>query len=102
MTLVRRFRVLILVAAVLALAAPSDGQTPTPKPKYPNYPSEMPATFKPVRESWDHERRAVMIAMRDGVKLYTVILVPKGAKAAPILFTRTPYDAKALGQARGL
>jgi predicted acyl esterase len=35
-----------------------------------------------------------MIPMRDGVKLYTVIIVPKGAKDAPILLTRTPYDAK--------
>jgi uncharacterized protein len=34
--------------------------------------------------------------MRDGVKLRTVILVPKGAKGAPILLTRTPYDANAL------
>ena len=34
--------------------------------------------------------------MRDGVKLHTVILVPKGAKSAPILLTRTPYDADAL------
>ncbi|PYX22787.1 MAG: glutaryl-7-ACA acylase, partial [Acidobacteria bacterium] len=37
-----------------------------------------------------------MIPMRDGVKLYTVILVPKGAKHAPILLTRTPYDAQEL------
>ena len=37
-----------------------------------------------------------MIPMRDGVKLHTVILVPKGAKGAPILLTRTPYDATAL------
>ena len=34
-----------------------------------------------------------MIPMRDGVKLYTVIVVPKGAKDAPILLTRTPYNA---------
>ena len=34
-----------------------------------------------------------MIPMRDGVKLHTVILVPKGAKNAPILLTRTPYNA---------
>lgn len=34
-----------------------------------------------------------MIAMRDGVKLHTVILVPKGAAHAPILLTRTPYNA---------
>jgi putative CocE/NonD family hydrolase len=31
--------------------------------------------------------------MRDGVKLHTVIIVPKGAKRAPILLTRTPYNA---------
>jgi putative CocE/NonD family hydrolase len=31
--------------------------------------------------------------MRDGVKLHTVILVPRGAQRAPILLTRTPYDA---------
>ena len=37
-----------------------------------------------------------MIPMRDGVKLHTVILVPRGARRAPILLTRTPYDANAL------
>ncbi len=37
-----------------------------------------------------------MIPMRDGVKLHTVILVPKGAKRAPILLTRTPYNATEL------
>jgi len=35
----------------------------------------------------------VMIPMRDGVKLFTVIMVPKGAQNAPILLTRTPYNA---------
>ncbi len=34
-----------------------------------------------------------MIPMRDGVKLHTVVLVPKGAQGAPMLLTRTPYDA---------
>ena len=65
-------------------------------PKYPEYPSETPTTLKPVTDSFDHVRREVMIPMRDGVKLHTVILVPKGAKNAPILLTRTPYDADAL------
>ena len=37
-----------------------------------------------------------MIPMRDGVKLHTVIFVPKGAKNAPMLLTRTPYSAKQL------
>src|SRR5262249_9848905 len=62
-------------------------------PKYPNFPSEIPAQFKPVTDSFDYERREVMIPMRDGVRLHTVILVPKGAKGAPILLTRTPYKA---------
>jgi len=44
-------------------------------------------------DSWDYVRREVMIPMRDGVRLHTVILVPKGAKNAPILLTRTPYNA---------
>ncbi len=66
------------------------------KPKYPNYPSETPAEFKPSTTGFDHERREVEIPMRDGVKLHTVILVPKNAKQAPMLLTRTPYDADGL------
>lgn len=33
--------------------------------------------------------------MRDGVKLKTIILIPKGAKDAPLLLTRTPHSAAA-------
>ena len=58
-------------------------------------PSETPAKFAPATSTFDYERRDVMIPMRDGVKLHTVILVPKGAHRAPILLTRTPYDATA-------
>ena len=68
---------------------------PTP-PKYPALPSETPAKFTPVTDSFDYVRRDVMIPMRDGVKLHTVILVPKGARNAPILLTRTPYNATEL------
>ncbi|MHB1057749.1 MAG: CocE/NonD family hydrolase [Rhodanobacter sp.] len=75
--------------------------TDTPQAKYPDYPSETPAKFVPVTDSYDYARREVMIPMRDGVKLHTVILVPKsiqqaGASHAGILLTRTPYDANAL------
>ncbi|HEX6805647.1 MAG TPA: CocE/NonD family hydrolase [Terriglobales bacterium] len=66
------------------------------QPQYPNYPSETPAHFEVNQSSWDYTRRAVNIPMRDGVKLHTVLLIPKGAKRAPILLTRTPYDADAL------
>src|SRR5215212_5919895 len=55
--------------------------------------SETPSKFEPTNYGFNYERRTVMIPMRDGVKLYTVILVPKGARNAPILLTRTPYSA---------
>ena len=58
-------------------------------------PSESPAKFTPVTDGFDYVKRDVMIPMRDGVRLHTVILVPKGAKNAPILLTRTPYSATA-------
>ncbi len=64
--------------------------------KYPDLPSETPAHLQQSTTGFDFERRDVMIPMRDGVKLHTVILVPKGAKSAPILLTRTPYDANGL------
>ncbi len=56
-------------------------------------PSETPATFVPVTDSFEYVKRDVMIPMRDGVKLHTVVVIPKGAKNAPILLTRTPYNA---------
>ena len=67
-----------------------------PSAKYPAFPSDTPEKFEPVTDSFDYVKRDVMIPMRDGVKLHTVILVPQGAKDAPILLTRTPYDATRL------
>ncbi|HTQ54964.1 MAG TPA: CocE/NonD family hydrolase [Bryobacteraceae bacterium] len=63
------------------------------QPHYSSLPSEIPAKFKEDTSSFDYVRREAMIPMRDGVKLHTVILVPKGAHNAPILLTRTPYGA---------
>ncbi|MGB7548676.1 MAG: CocE/NonD family hydrolase [Terracidiphilus sp.] len=81
----------------LALAAAGQANPPdAPKPLYPDYPSETPATLVPVTAAFDFTRSEAMIPMRDGVRLHTVILVPKGAQHAPILFTRTPYSADAL------
>ena len=59
-------------------------------------PSEMPDKVVPTNAGFNYERRTAMIPMRDGVKLHTVILVPKGARNAPILMTRTPYNADGL------
>src|SRR4029077_7296092 len=68
----------------------------SPAPQYPNYPSETPEHLHPVTSPLDYERREVMIPLRDGIHLHTVILVPKGAAHAPILLTRTPYSADQL------
>src|SRR5256885_5643571 len=95
MKLVNRGRALIscfCVISALALNCPAQNS----QPQYPSYPSETPQTFQVNQSSWDYTRRTAEIPMRDGVKLHTVILVPKGAKSAPILMTRTPYDADVL------
>ncbi len=68
-------------------------QTPQAPAKYPDFPSETPAKLVLATGGFDYEKRDVMIPMRDSVKLHTVIVVPKGAKNAPILLTRTPYSA---------
>jgi uncharacterized protein len=84
---------LLLCGFISASATPSFAQSAA---QYPNYPSETPAELRIPSAGFDYERREVMIPMRDGVKLHTVILVPKGASHAPLLMTRTPYDATAL------
>jgi putative CocE/NonD family hydrolase len=56
---------------------------------------DIPAKFKLVDTANDYIKREVMIPMRDGTKLYTVIVMSKTASNAPIVLTRTPYNAKA-------
>lgn len=73
----------LATALMLATAVPAAAQT------------EIPKDFSPVTEAFDFERRVVKIPMRDGVKLNTVIVIPKNtAKPAPIILTRTPYGAE--------
>jgi putative CocE/NonD family hydrolase len=85
----------LFVVITLLLVAASRTRTQQP-PTYPALPSETPARFQPLTDSFNYVRRDVMIPMRDGVKLHTVILVPNGARRAPMLLTRTPYDATGL------
>ena len=54
---------------------------------------DIPASYTAPASAYDYVKREVMIPMRDGVKLHTVIVIPKGAAHAPILLTRTPYNA---------
>ncbi|MGA8185617.1 MAG: CocE/NonD family hydrolase, partial [Terriglobia bacterium] len=99
MKLAGRFCTLILLLPMLGVLFPS-GPSVARNSGSPSQssvlPSETPANFNPVTSSFNYTRRDVMIPMRDGVKLHTVILIPKDAKDAPILLTRTPYDATKL------
>jgi putative CocE/NonD family hydrolase len=81
---------LVALSALPLLPLPSAAQ------QVASLPSETPDKLEPVTGSFDYVKRDVMIPMRDGVKLHTVILIPKGATNAPILLTRTPYNASAL------
>ena len=51
------------------------------------------STYDWVRPQADFVRREVMVPMRDGVSLYTVIVFRKGTRDAPMLLTRTPYNS---------
>ncbi len=101
MTLLRRGPArasLAFISAIFFMVAPAMAQAPQSPPasvgRNPGLPSETPSTFTPVTSSFDYEKREVMIPMRDGVKLHAVIVIPKGAKNAPILLTRTPYKRR--------
>ncbi|MEN9932646.1 MAG: hypothetical protein RIS17_1219, partial [Pseudomonadota bacterium] len=74
------------IALALLLATSAAAQTPTMAP-------DIGAPFNAVTPAADYVRREVMIPMRDGVKLYTVIVMKKGTKDGPILMTRTVYNA---------
>jgi putative CocE/NonD family hydrolase len=79
---------LSLAALVLAAAGSAPG-APLP----PMQPDITTPEFTAPTRDFDYAKREVMIPMRDGVKLHTVIVVPRGAHGAPIILTRTPYDA---------
>ncbi|MEO8520520.1 MAG: CocE/NonD family hydrolase [Acidobacteriota bacterium] len=80
-------RAAIAAAVLLVLVAGLSGQT---RPLTP----DIPPAFTVPTASFDYVKREVMIPMRDGIRLYTVIVVPTDAKGAPLLLTRTPYDAE--------
>ncbi|MGD0304922.1 MAG: CocE/NonD family hydrolase [Candidatus Acidiferrales bacterium] len=89
MNTIARFACLALFAAsasvpVLAQATASE--------------SDIPAKFEAPTENFDYVKRVEMVPMRDGVKLYTVIVIPKGAKNVPMVLTRTCYNAAARAQ----
>src|SRR4029077_16349038 len=76
----------LAVTAALAVVSLAAQQTPPLTP-------DIPDRFNEPANGYHYVKRDVMIPMRDGVKLHTVIVVPKGARNAPLLLTRTPYNA---------
>ena len=103
------FRKYAFVAAAFLLSAPLLAETHvTPavqpggdipanfQPAFaPPYPSggDIPHRFTAPRGPFQYVRRELMIPMRDGAKLYTVLIIPKGAGKFPIMLDRTPYSA---------
>ncbi len=90
-------RTLLLATGLLAggtLGAQACDATPTvADPLTVQTGSDIPAHVSIPDPGADYIKREAMIPMRDGVKLFTVIVIPKNAHDAPILLTRTPYNA---------
>jgi putative CocE/NonD family hydrolase len=78
-------------ATTLLLGGSAARSDQTPPPVAPG--GDIPKEFKVVTDADDYVKRDVMIPMRDGVKLHTVIVIPKGAAHAPMILDRTPYNA---------
>jgi putative CocE/NonD family hydrolase len=80
----------LLLAALIASAVSGSLVQAQTAPLTPDIPA---AKWSAPTANQDYTKTEVMIPMRDGVKLHTVIVVPKGATHAPIVLTRTPYNA---------
>jgi putative CocE/NonD family hydrolase len=78
-----------LLSLLLAAALPVAGLAQTA----PMTPDITGKDFVTPDAANDYLKRVVEIPMRDGVKLHTVIVIPRGATHAPMLLTRTPYNA---------
>ena len=90
-------RTLITFGCTLGVMSAALAASPAAQQSTPGITAMTPdvvARYEPIRPDADFIRREAMIPMRDGVKLYTVIFMKKGTRDAPILLSRTPYDAK--------
>lgn len=85
-------RSVLLLSSIALLSVGVQAQTQT-NPNLPPPGGDIPAKFVLPTADHDYIKRDVMIPMRDGVKLHTVIVIPKNATNAPIVLTRTPYNA---------
>ena len=81
------------VALSVAASALAFTITPALAQKGKDSGGDIPKEFVLPDTANDYIKREEMIPMRDGKKLYTVIVIPKNATNAPIVLTRTPYNA---------
>jgi putative CocE/NonD family hydrolase len=88
--------IVAMLGSLLCVSTTFGQSDPASSATYAGLPSDTPAEFRPTNDGFDYVKTEVMIPMRDGVKLHTVIIVPRGARGAPTLLTRTPYDASKL------
>jgi putative CocE/NonD family hydrolase len=82
----------LITAAALALPTFAQ-QAPTAPPAVTAMTPEMNPAYTFERPDADYIRRTAMIPMRDGRKLFTVVVMRKGTRNGPMLLTRTPYNA---------
>ena len=54
--------------------------------------SDIPQHFTAPRSDFQYVRREVEIPMRDGVKLYAVLIIPKGSGRFPIMLDLRPIQ----------
>ncbi len=85
---------LLAAAALTVVAATAQAQTPAPTAaQTAAMTPDIDGKYVAPKVGYDYDKRVIMVPMRDGTKLYTVIVVPKGGKSLPIMLTRTPYNA---------
>lgn len=85
-----RWKVFCLAAILLFSLHGTPGLAQIHTPLDPDLLAE---TLNEDKKSVDFDRREAMIPMRDGVKLFTIILIPRIKEPMPIMLTRTPYGA---------
>jgi hypothetical protein len=91
----------VVAAADVTPAVQPGGDIPEHfKPAYPPPAprgGDVPGNLKLPRADSQYVRREVMIPMRDGAKLYAVLIIPKALSGTagkfPIMLDRTPYSA---------
>ena len=98
-----KFALVVLAFASSAIAA-ADVQPAVqpggdiPQAFHPTVPpipkgGDIPQQFNAPRGEFQYVRREVRIPMRDGAKLYAVLIIPRQPGKFPIMLDRTPYSA---------